>query len=190
MQSQRLFIAIKLPPRALTAFGDLIDSLRRIPSPARWVRKESIHITLKFLGDVPTSTIPSLSDALSNVAESMLPFEISSGLNCAFPNMKKPTVLWVGLAGEGLKSLNAVQSKVDDACESLGFAKETRPYRPHLTLCRIRKPGNLQPLLKAFQSTHLPPLLIPVDEIHLMRSELKSSGAVYTSVAEFELSGN
>jgi len=189
MQTQRLFIAIKLPPRAVTALGDLIDTLRRIPSPARWVSKESIHITLKFLGDVPESDTASLSNALDQVAKSTATFEINSGTNGAFPNIRKPSVLWVGLSGEGLKNLNTVQGKIEVACESLGFAKETRPYRPHLTLCRIRKPSNLQPLINAFQSTHLPPLLIPVDEIHLMRSELKPSGAVYTSVTAFELAG-
>jgi len=184
----RLFIAIKIPPRVESALGKLIDELRSVPSPARWVRAESIHITLKFLGDVTISQQAKLSESLGRIASCTKTFELSTGQVGAFPNLQSPAVLWIGLADAGLIPLRQLQKDIESACYDIGFPREKRRYSPHLTLCRIKDQQNLQQLVQTFQNTSLQKFLIPIDEIHLMQSKLSPKGAVYSVVESFSLS--
>ncbi|MGH1362720.1 MAG: RNA 2',3'-cyclic phosphodiesterase [Calditrichia bacterium] len=183
----RLFIAIKIPPRVESALGKLINELRAVPSPARWVRPESTHITLKFLGDVEAAQQKQLYEALEQIASRSQPFELSTGTGGAFPNLKNPAVLWIGLDGAGLTSLKQLQNGIETTCYDVGFPREKRRYNPHLTLCRIKGQQNLQQLLQTFQNMSLQRFLIPVDEIHLMQSKLSPKGAVYSVVESFSL---
>ena len=136
--TQRLFIAVELPPDALAALSQLIHGLRA--SALRGmslVAAKNIHLTLKFLGNVQPDQIPGLTAALDALASKATSFTLELGDVGGFPNLKRTRVLLVALARDQ-KPLDALVRLVEDACVSLGFKRETRPFSPHLTVARMR----------------------------------------------------
>ena len=124
----------------------LQQNLRECEADVRWVAVPSIHLTLKFLGEIDQTIIPELAESLrlSSESENGLEFHLG-GLGC-FPNYKNPRVIWCGLGGD-TDALVRLQQKVEVACAGLGFSFEDRPFHPHLTLGRVQGKRNLQPLL-------------------------------------------
>ena len=146
----------------------------------RWVAIPSIHLTLKFLGEVDPEVISGLCALLSESAKSERRFELRlHGLGC-FPNARNPRVVWCGIDGE-TDSLLRLQRIVESACAKLGFAPEDRTFRPHLTLGRVQGRRNMQPLMDqiaAGSDLDLP--TFQADCFHIYKSALKPQGAVYT----------
>ena len=184
----RLFISINLTPELLATLTDLQSQLKRqlASQPLRWARPEGIHLTLKFLGDTETGRIEEIVRALGQAVEPHRAFELSiGGLGC-FPNQRKPRVLWVGMQDPD-ERLRRLAASVDDAMAGLGWKRENRPYTGHLTLARVKKYANnrdkqaLSELLSAVKVSDRLGLL-PVQSVHLMRSQLRPEGAVYTSL--------
>ena len=130
----RSFIAIPVPRSGIEVLERAVKRLdSEIGGQVRWVRPRGIHLTLKFMGDIPASTLERVLEALPQVTASFSLFEISmSGLG-VFPNPRRPRVLWAGLDGD-LATLSALQIAVDQAVEKLGLPKDDRPFSPHLTL--------------------------------------------------------
>lgn len=180
----RLFIAVELTSvarrYAAKALGIFKDGL---PCGVRWARPEGVHLTLKFLGNVSKDAIPTIESGMRRAAEGICPFTLRvQGAGC-FPSSKRPRVLWLGLQGE-LEPLLTVQSRLENSLEALGVDRETRRFRPHLTLGRVsgelyegwaeRVKETLQ-AVGAMESCDL-----PVDGLSLMESVLGKEGAVYT----------
>jgi 2'-5' RNA ligase len=192
----RLFISINLTPELLVTLTDLQSQLKRqlASQPLRWARPEGIHLTLKFLGDTETGRIEEIARALSQAVESHQPFDLSiSGLGC-FPNQRKPRVLWVGVQDPDQR-LRRLATSVDDAMAGLGWKRENRPYTGHLTLARVKKYANnqdKQALSELLSSVDVEDRLgvLPVRTVHLMRSQLRSDGAVYTSLITIHLNSS
>lgn len=183
----RTFIAIELPAPHREALARLQDQLRRPGDAVRWVRPESLHLTLKFLGDVARSRIPQLTEALAAVARQTAPFSLALGTLGAFPSPERPRVLWIGLSGD-LVQLTALQQRIEAALAPLGFAPEERPFTPHLTLGRVAAPRNAPApsfagLLRSHAAAPTPPIL--VEAFALMSSTLTPSGAIYRRLALF-----
>ena len=184
----RLFISINLTPELLATLTDLQNQLKRqlASQPLRWARPEGIHLTLKFLGDTETDRIEAIVRALGQTVEPHQPFELGiGGLGC-FPNQRKPRVLWVGVQDPD-EQLRRLTAGVDDAMAGLGWKRENRPYTGHLTLARVKKYANnqdKQALSELLSSVDVEDRLgvLPVQTIHLMRSQLRPDGAVYTSL--------
>ena len=184
----RSFIAIDLPPAFLEAIGSLQDELKVGTKGIRWVKSGNIHLTLKFLGDVPEGLLDELGEILASVCRTHAPFELSMGKSGGFPNLESPRVLWLGLVGE-LEKLDALMRNVEKGCSSVGLPREKRSFHPHLTLGRVkdwRKKGpDLADLLGRTKAVSAG--TFTVKAVHLYKSDLTRDGAVYTKLKSFPL---
>ena len=189
-ESLRLFVAILLPDDWLAALAGTQDGLRDAGLDLRCVRAEGIHLTLKFLGETPARRVAEISSTLEAAAARAGPCEVTLGASGFFGPRRRPRVVWQGIEGD-LSALAAVQRAVDEALAGLGFARETRPFSPHLTLARV--PDNLPaaeaeriaPAVEGLSRPHAAPL--HVESFALMRSELGRGGARYTQLASWPL---
>lgn len=190
----RLFVAIELPDDTLRAIERVQTTLqRRAPERAlRWVRPEGIHLTLKFLGDVPRSQIPAMEAALAEAAAGHDPLSLSIEELGGFPNPQRPRVLWLGVTGD-TAPLARLQADVEKHLAPLGYPRENRPFSPHLTLARVRREASREDVdaVGALTRAGWEGVVSQWEAgaVSLMRSQLKPSGAVYTRVADLALSG-
>ena len=189
--SIRTFIAIDLPTQAKNSLASLTQTLKsRGLSGVRWVNPTGIHLTLKFLGNIPPAMTPRILSALEAASQGHPPFNLSLGDFGVFPNPNNPRVLWIGLNGD-LFPLAQLQSSVEKHCRSLGFDPERRPFTPHLTLGRVRRrlPQSQQDLVHTavLDETTANAPQWPVQEVHLIHSTLTPQGAIYRSLGAIPL---
>ncbi len=188
--SWRLFIAIELPVDVRKKLKDHIDRLRNSIPDARasWSREEKLHLTVKFLGDTPVAKVEALSQAAERVANSVSPFEIMIAGCGAFPPSGQPRVVWIGIEDPS-GQLGRLQQSLEDECAEAGFARELRPFHPHLTIARLRKPQGSRQLAAMHKEIGFESENVSVSGIAVMRSELSSEGSRhYTIVSLHELS--
>jgi 2'-5' RNA ligase len=192
MDTVRAFIAIELDKRLCTKLGELQDRLRADVPPGlvRWVRPEGMHLTLKFLGDVPAVQVSEIAQAVQQASAKHASFVCTvSGLGC-FPNTARPRVVWVGIEEPG-GTLLALQRDVDHAVSALGFAPEQRRFHPHLTLGRVKSHDReaVAALGEYVSRARVNLGSIQANAVHLMRSDLLPGGAVYTALSVSDLGG-
>jgi RNA 2',3'-cyclic 3'-phosphodiesterase len=179
----RTFIAIPLSEQTIEMIGRNQNDLRlNMGLGVSWVELNSIHLTLKFFGEVEESRISEISTELLNLSKYIQTFTLNcGGLGC-FPNIRQPRILWVGIEPE--KQLDILQTKIEAACFNKGFAKEGRKFSPHLTLGRIKTGLTLKEMEylkdKITNRNIQDRSIINVKEILLYKSELKSTGAIYS----------
>jgi RNA 2',3'-cyclic 3'-phosphodiesterase len=192
----RAFIAIELSDDIHHRLDDVEHQIQsRAGETARravrWVAAENIHLTLKFLGDVSTDQLTPITGLLAEVAASYPGLDLTIGGSGAFPNARRPRVVWVGC--EGSPVLGRLQKAVDQAMDRLGYPREERPFSPHLTLGRVNENARgdeLAQLVRALGETHVGELgRVKVETFHLFKSELHPGGAVYTRLNTFRLGG-
>ena len=186
MEKIRTFICIEIPADILSTFGSLQNSLKSLGRGVRWTRTEGIHLTLKFLGDVEGERIKDISEALVQAKEGVEPFTVLIKGQGAFPNLKQPRVFWIGVE-DSTKSLWRLQERIENSLLTVGFKKEERRYSPHLTLGRVKERENVDLITDRFQKEQIEESEFTVKEIVIMKSELKSSGAVYTPLQKIKL---
>lgn len=183
----RLFVALDFPDEVRHALGELIASLRPHAKNARWVRHESMHITLKFIGHVEDKQLDEIRKALSTI-RSIHPAEMYFRGLGFFPHERRPRVLWVGV--EASPSVAALAFNVDASLEHLGIRRETREFVPHLTLARFESPSGLEKLVATAESLASTDFGSAIErEFYLYESVLKRSGAEYTRLAAFPFVG-
>lgn len=188
----RAFIAIDLPPEVLQCLDDVSQQLKQElgGAPVRWVPVENIHLTLKFLGDVSESNIDMLTDFLQSTVSNVKQFEFSVGGLGAYPKPHRPRVIWVGV--EAPPELMTAQRSVESEMSRLGYTRERRPFNPHLTLGRVSRHSTNQDVSNIADviKTHTVGYLgsARVTALHIYRSDLKSSGAIYTKLFSAMLS--
>lgn len=194
METVRAFIAIPLPHSLLDKLTDLQQQLERQvpPRSARWVRAESIHLTLKFLGDTLTEKLPEIKRALTDVAHHAPACTFTvEGLGC-FPNPRRPRIVWVGVQ-EPTGRLEALQDAVAETMTHFGYSREKRAFTPHLTLGRVNRRASRSDAARVGEvvTGATVGLLAEVaaGRLALIRSLLKPSGAEYTTLEEFPLRG-
>jgi 2'-5' RNA ligase len=192
MEKIRTFIAIELDESIKDGLTQLQKRLEgQAPrGSVRWVRPEGIHLTLKFLGDVPADQIGEITRALQKGCQGFAPFSLScGGLGC-FPNLKRPRVVWVGIQEE-TGTLAQLQKAIEEHVAPLGYPTEKRKFSPHLTLGRVQKrvgSGDLRRLGELVGASETGTLgQMKVRSVNLIRSDLRPSGAAYTRLAEVEL---
>jgi 2'-5' RNA ligase len=189
----RSFIAIELPEEAKKGLARLRRELERDEHGfVKWVEPHGIHLTLKFLGNIPSKRATEITEAMKEAAQGISPFHLEiSGLG-AFPSLKQARVFWVGISGE-LDKLSGLQQNIDSALAVLGFAKEERPFVPHLTLARIREgasPAERRSFGELVGSTTFEDKYpVGVEAVRLMRSQLTPAGAIYTCLSVVGLGG-
>ncbi len=186
-------MAIELPDELKQELVRLVDRLRADgPSIVRWVDPANIHLTLKFLDDVATERIDAVMAALSAAVGDFAPFRLVAGGLGVFPNPTRVRVVWVAVSGETGR-LQALQGAVEEALKDQGFLGESRFFRPHLTLARVRDRARYDErqaigrLVAAGEFTAL--TKIDVDAVHLVRSRLDPGGAVYSRIGSVRLAG-
>ena len=187
----RTFIALPLPPDWTDALGRVISELRRaLPSGVRWVDPEGIHLTLKFLGPTDPNLTDRIIDALvRNLETPAVPRLALSGLG-TFPAGRNPRVIWAGVSGDP-ETIESLQERAETAAVSLGWPPEKRPFRPHLTLGRVRDrvpPRQRHTIADVIARAYRPAASVwRPDTVRLYRSELTPSGAIYTSLGDIKI---
>ncbi len=186
MNQVRAFIAIDLPAPLQSAIELNTSRLRQaVGSDAvRWVPTGNMHLTLKFLGDMPILHLEFIKQMLVQVADRTPQFELTIGGLGSFPNSKRLRVLWAGIhAGSELTDL---QREIDAGAASLGYERDDRPFSPHLTLGRIRQgldAKTQQTIRNAAASFQLGRIgAARVESVHLYKSDLRADGSTYTKL--------
>jgi len=191
MGKVRSFIAVELPDELKLALTRLQDQLKSGgQAPVKWVDPYSIHLTLKFLGDISTDIIGKITAALEGAVRGITPFHLEAKGLGAFPNLKRVQIVWMGIGGE-VDRLSQLQQRIESSLAPLGFVPESRPFTPHLTLARLRDratPDERQSLGHLIASTRFEAVYsIEVDSIQMMRSQLTREGAVYSRISSIRL---
>jgi len=190
MEQIRSFIAIELPEELKRELGRLQTGLKADKPRIRWVNPEGMHLTLKFLGNVPAAKIDAITQVMTESAARVSPFRLEVGHLGAFPNMKHVQVVWVGLGGE-LDRIRQLHKYLEAGLSRLGFVAEKRPFSPHLTLARVgneASPEERQRFGELIAATGFETdKVITVNGIVLMRSQLTSRGAIYSKISSAEL---
>jgi 2'-5' RNA ligase len=186
----RTFLAIEIPKEILEQFERLQYRLgRSMTGVIRWAKPGSTHLTLKFFGNITERDIRNIDDVLKAKAPALGPFPIAVGTMGVFPNLNRPRVLWVGLTA-GAKELTDMQADIEAALEAEGFPREERPYRPHLTVGRMKTDRRIEGLEKSIESNKdFSAGSFTAKEMILFRSDLRPEGPVYTPLARFKLGG-
>jgi len=183
----RAFIALKLPEQLTSLLNSTQQKLMGYGFKIRWVRPENIHLTIKFLGDIQLSDIDRISAVLSESARNFQPFSFyAKGLG-VFPGIRRPRVIWVGLAGE-VDQIIGFQRHIDQSLSAIGYPKEKRPFQGHLTLGRFKGAVHSGKLAEALnhQSGFVSDT-VTIESVILFKSDLKPSGAVYSELASIPL---
>jgi 2'-5' RNA ligase len=181
----RLFVALDVPDRVREALAELSARLKKTCLSARWVRLESVHITLKFIGEVSLETVEKIRVALGSLPAFpafMLRF---AGLGF-FPNARRPRVFWAGVEAD--PQLAALAEAIEAKLDPLGIPAEKRDFHPHLTLARFDSPQGTQALVAAVEALGAPEFGGETcNEFHLYQSVLKRSGSEYTRLVTYPL---
>ncbi len=191
MEQIRSFIAIELPDELKLGLAQLQDRLKPGSQPwVKWADPYSIHLTLKFLGNIEVDRIDAITRAIEAAVLRIPPFHLEvKGLG-AFPNLRRVQVVWVGVSGE-VDKLGQLQQRIEANLVPLGFTAEARPFTPHLTLARLRNQASLderQRLGQLISSTRFDAAYsIEVEAINLMKSQLTREGAIYSRVSSIKL---
>lgn len=181
----RTFVAVEVPEEIRRALVETQEELRRGGVRIRWSSRDQMHLTLKFLGEIDQGSVESLSAGMRAATALRSSFEVEIRGVGTFPERGAPRVVWAGGTG-ALDALSSLAAEVESVAETVGVAKEGRPYSPHLTLGRVKDPKgarDLPSLLPKWQDRSYGKFL--VRSVVLFRSDLRPEGAVYTRLEEF-----
>jgi len=191
MEPIRSFIAIELPDELKSELTRLEARLKSDKQPwVKWVNPHSIHLTLKFLGNIAVDRTGEITRAIENAVQGISPFHLEVKELGVFPNLRRVQVAWVGISGE-VDKLSQLQKRIETNLTPLGFTPETRAFTPHLTLARLRDQASLDERQRFGQlianAKFDTAYTIEVDAISLMRSQLTREGAIYSRISLVEL---
>ena len=182
----RLFVALDLSESVRAAIAAFCEKLRRALPSARWVRPEGIHVTLKFIGELNQDRVAPIQTALGKI-HSAAPVEMALRGTGFFPNERRPRVLWAGI--DASPNLAQLAAEIESQLEPLGIARESREFRPHLTLARFDDVHDIENLHAALKESSTQEFgAVKTSEIHLYESKLGRGGAQYTRLATFHFS--
>jgi 2'-5' RNA ligase len=181
----RTFIALPASDELRTALVQVQRRLREADADVRWEGPDKLHVTLKFLGDVPEDRIVPLGEAVAAAVQNIRPFTlVYRGAGC-FPESGPPRIVWAGT--EPNEDLQALFRVVEEACSALGFPRETRRFHPHITLGRVKGTRNLARLTEATNSVKFEPISTLCRELLLMKSVLRPEGSAYSILKTISL---
>ena len=184
----RTFICIELPQTLQVLLAKFQDSLKRPGADVSWVKPSNIHFTLKFLGEVPEQKLPMICETVERAAHTVPALEIQvKGTGC-FPSTRNPRVIWVGIQPVP-SQLQELYELIEVGLSEIGYARDDRPFSPHLTIGRVKSPRNLQALMRQIQELEFRGEIVSVRTVTVMRSDLRPAGAVYSPIKVFPLLG-
>jgi 2'-5' RNA ligase len=176
----RLFIAVELAEEVRAVLKTGLSALKRDLPPARWVRAEGMHLTMKFLGEQPLELVEALDRAVPTAVASLRPVIVQLGGGGFFPHQHRPRVAWLGGQAPGL---DGWAKAVEDAAAELGIQREARPFSLHLTLARLERPWGahaVEDFMVRVGKWRFPELV--ARGLVLFESHLKPAGAEYTAL--------
>ena len=183
----RTFVAFKLPENIISAIRQVQDEIIAYRFKAKWVQPAKIHLTIKFLGDTSTDAIAKIGEAIQCSAKACPPIELCAKGIGVFPGINRARVVWVGIKGE-TDLLRKLQESLQNELSQIGFARERRSFKGHLTLGRLNKSPDPNVLLKAIEELEgFESEPFTADRVILFKSDLKPEGAVYSEVMSVKL---
>ena len=186
----RTFVAVEASMEVRGNAHRLMERLRRAEAKVKWVAPENVHLTLKFLGDIPDTEISHVCDAVARAVSEVSPFKIDCVGAGAFPESSRPRTVWIGV-GEGAEFVKELYMAVDQSLHGLGLPAEGRRFKPHLTIGRVRGGGPATRMLGQRIGEHISFKAgqILVDEVVIFSSELGRHGPAYVPLSHIELRG-
>lgn len=175
----RTFIALEIPDNVKEKIFLSLNEERKKWRGVKWVEKENLHITLKFLGEVKEEKIPLISKVLDEVSERFKSFRLSLNVLGAFPTLKNPRIFWIGISPE--EKVKEIFEFIEKKLKKLGFEKEKREFHPHITVARVKKRGNFNIGEKKLGDG------FEIKEVILFKSELRPEGPLYTPLKRVRL---
>jgi 2'-5' RNA ligase len=180
----RLFFALETPPAVREEIAALIRRLRRREADVRWEPPTRSHCTLRFLGETDESLLPGIIAAATPLLQASLPVHVRYANVGAFPHLRDPRVFWVGVE-ETTGTLRRLREDLDGTLAGLGIPREEKPFHPHVTLGRVRSRRGIDDLITEVKSTTFESPPATLRELLLIRSELRPSGSVYSTLHAF-----
>ncbi|HUT13388.1 MAG TPA: RNA 2',3'-cyclic phosphodiesterase [Thermoguttaceae bacterium] len=184
----RTFVAVEISSAVRDCAEELIEQFRAAPVDVKWVETHNLHLTLKFLGDVPSREIAGVCEAVAQGAAQVEPFELEILGAGAFPDTKRPRTLWLG-AGRGEQEMVALHDHVEKPLKKLGFRPEHRRFHPHLTIGRVRRGGpgvdQLGRLLDEYAQFEVG--RVHVSQVVVFSSQLERAGPTYEALSRAKL---
>jgi RNA 2',3'-cyclic 3'-phosphodiesterase len=184
----RVFIALEIPADIQQELGDLQKLLRSVDARITWTAPVNIHLTLKFLGEISDKSLDDVIESCKHAVHRVSPFALALEGVGVFPNRRQPRVLWVGLKGE-VTRLTGLASLLNDALAVKGFAPDSKPLRPHLTLGRIKSAERIDEVLSLGRNLRFQHQEFVIQEVLVVQSELGRTGSKYTVLARLPLTG-
>lgn len=192
---KRIFTAIDISQPARQKVSDYIETLRREFSNIRagWEKAEKLHLTLKFLGDIDEKQLKDLENAVLNSvnvfskSENIANFKVQISDTGVFPAKRNAKILWLGLHDES-ENLAKINQVLEAECEKIGFEREKRNFKPHLTIARLREPHKSRNLVEKHLENAFEPVEFTVSEIVIYESKLLPTGSIYRKLRSFEFS--
>jgi 2'-5' RNA ligase len=186
MEIIRTFVAVDVPKEIKMELDGLIAGFREAAPDIRWVKAANLHLTLRFLGEIPKDTITGLAAELQKNLTGFGPFEITLAGIGAFPNLRKARVIWVG-SGQGAEHLARLAPLVETSCRNCGFGPADKPFSSHLTVGRVKFPKGHERLISLIDSMDFESPLFPVEEVVIFKSDLLPAGPRYTRLEAVRL---
>jgi 2'-5' RNA ligase len=187
MEALRLFYAIFISPRIAETLARHISQCALSGADVKWVEPQNLHLTLKFIGEVQLERLEEIIAAGESAADGVKTFRVFWEGFGAFPDFRRPRVIWAGMK-QGGRAVSEIAERLEDRLAAAGFRKEERAFRPHLTIGRVKSPGGLEELRKAterIQNSRIGEM--EVSSFSLVKSTLTSRGPIYSVVRNFEL---
>jgi 2'-5' RNA ligase len=181
LEQIRAFIAVPVSEELRSLVGWAQDGLRAAGADVKWVKPENVHITLKFLGNIASERVGDLVGVMRRAVADVAAFDaVVAGMGTFPGGSRAPRVIWLGLAG-GVEPLKLIAGRIDEGCSELGFEREDRPFKSHITIGRVRRgSGGLGELAARAGQLEFNPLQLHVDRVNLVRSRLSPQGPTYT----------
>lgn len=187
METVRSFIALELTPEIHKQLGQIQAELKESGADVKWVNPEGIHLTLKFLGSVSPQLIEEIKVTIDQLAREHKPFELKVSRVGAFPKVEYPRVIWVGIEDGSGQTVKLAENLAERLIH-LGFLKEKRAFKPHLTLGRVRSAHKRTQLKELVSSVIFPERTMQAEVLTLFKSTLTPQGAIYQPLHQAKLS--
>ena len=183
----RSFLAIEIPRAIQEKIEEVQKDLRSSYADVRWVNPEKIHLTLKFFGSIEESRIEPIVKSIEGPVQNISSFSIKVRGVGAFPNLKNPRVIWMGLV-DGKEVLIHFQEQLEEELKKIEFEPEERAFHPHLTLGRMRSSKGREELIGRIEKHQEEEFgVFQVEKVVLFKSDLRPTGPIYTSLRELKL---
>lgn len=182
----RCFIALELPSDIQSILGEMIGHLKTSGADVKWVDPGNIHLTLKFLGEIPETDAILIGLGLNTLKGKLKTIDSGVGRLGAFPSLERPKVIWAGLS-HGAEEIKVIYREMEDLTADISEEEKGREFRPHLTLGRVRSNKNLQQLTDKLREIKFVDRQFNFTRLALIKSTLTREGAIYSELNEVEL---